>query len=303
MVLAGLWAFSKETFELGRDIHQVNQPRPANLAFSNTSRLFALEPLGFLVGFSLGGLVGFLVSAETIFHLAVIWLILSSVLILTSQSTGQRQKPVAKSGNLWPVYKQIFQQPRPVLGLALHYVQLNLVFAWLIYIALVFEGQTAYGLIGGTEALGAGVGLLTAWWFSRRPQKPAPVLSWLFLLGDLLGSVLRSFGVVVVSVIKPTLLYSPVAGWVNYEYRSIWLFQKLYNRSDLFKTKKTQYCLVSDTIAKFICLIIWLGLILISFWLGSPESLAVFIALVIPVSLGLTLLIVSDRQSDLTSTR
>ncbi len=282
-LLAAIQALAFESYFLSQHVY-LAATAAAGKSGKKVGRQFSTEPVGYLLGPLIGGLIAWFWSPQLTNLAAGLILVASGLLAFISHDTSIRARHHYSHHKIWQIYRQLIRDWRnPVMvggAISFDFVcQL-----WALYIGVFLlaavESNSGYGILGLFTFAGSLFGILVANWVGKRADRGQERR----LLRESVISQFVDGGsrmiVVLTTQVAGMIFYGLVSflSWLPYEMRNISIYRRAYQKSAQFPDAKIEYLVCLENFGTVCRLLLFSLACLLSLFLSFKLTLIVSVA-------------------------
>ena len=261
--LAVVQALATESYFLGQHAYLVAKTSNSKSGGRQVGGQMSAEPAGFMVGPLAAGLIAWLWSAQAVNFVAGAVLVASALLAFFFHDKSVKDKHRYSHHRIWQIYRQLIKDWRSSLmaaaagGFTAIYEFFSLYRA--LFILLVLESSSNYGLLGLFAFFGSLAGLIATLRVGRRADDDQGKNS---LRRSAVWESVSNLGRMVISLFPGWVRLGfvavyPLFAWGTYEARNVPVYKRAYQESEQFADAKVEYSVCLENTGALLRLLLY----------------------------------------------
>lgn len=282
-LLAAIQALAFESYFLSQHVY-LSATAAAGKSGKKVGRQFSAEPVGYLLGPLIGGLIAWLWSPQITNLVAGLILIVSASLAFISHDSSVEARHYYSHHKIWRIYRHLIRDWRNPLMVA-GAISFDFVYQlWTLYIGVFLlaaaSSSSGYGILGLFSFVGALFGFIIARFVGQRADKGQERR---LLRGAVVSQFIDGINRMVVTLVTygvGMVFYGLVSflAWMPYEARNVSIYRRAYQKSADFADARVEYQVCLENIGTVCRLLLFSLACLLSLFLSFESTLIVSIA-------------------------
>lgn len=261
--LAVVQALATESYFLGQHAYLVAKTSKGESGGRQVGGQLSAEPFGYMLGPLTAGLVAWVWSAQAVNFVAGAVLVVGVFLAFFFHDKSVQDKHRYSHHRIWQIYRQLVSDWRSSLmaGAAGGFLAVYELFSLYraLFILIVLESSSNYGLLGLFAFVGSLVGLIATLRVGRRSDggrsrntlRNSVIWEWLINFGRIGAGFLPGWARLVFMGVYPPL------AWGAYESRNVLVYKRAYEKSERFADAKVEYSVCLENLGALTRLLVY----------------------------------------------